>query len=607
MMIRYRFLLLFLLAPVLVAQQTPTQWVTPYERSRFLETPRYLETMTYCNALAKASPWIRVSSFGVTPQGRSLPLVILSKENAFTPEKARASKKPLLLVQSGIHAGEIDGKDASLMLMREIAVTKSLAHLLDHLNILFMPIFNLDGHERFSAYNRINQSGPKEMGWRVTANNLNLNRDYMKADAPEMRAWLKAFHAWKPDMFIDCHVTDGMDFQYDITYSMEMFENSAGPIVAWQKKLEEYFIPKVNGSGHLIAPFIWPREEHDLSKGFLTGVATPRFSTGYVALQNRGAMLIETHVLKNYKARVGATYQLVKAVMEYMNGHPDDVRLAVKEAEKQTILHFSTPDDRTPYPLNFRTPEKNPSTIRFLGYTSETVQSAVSGHAYKRWTKDTMSVDAPFFDKAEPSLRIAPPTLYLIPQEWTSVLDVLRLHDVRLARLTKDVDAPVEMYRFKNAKWRETPYEGRHPVTFSMDTLSINRLFPKGTYAVLLNNARAKTAIHLLEPYAPDSFVQWGFFDAVFEQKEYFESYIMEEIAKQMLERNQTVRNEFQKKVNSDSTFAKNPRARLNFFYERSPYMDREWNLYPVARYLSAVPLPMEDAGASGASKRKQK
>jgi len=224
--------------------------------------------------------------------------VILSKDKIFEPSKARAAGKAVVLIQSGIHAGEIDGKDASLMLIRDIAIDRNFTNLLDHVVVLFVPIFNVDGNERSGPYNRINQNGPEEMGWRVTAQNLNLNRDYMKADAPEMRAMLKLYSKWLPEFYIDCHVTDGIDFQYDVTYAMEVFQNMDDDVSAWTRQV---YLPAmtdaVTRSGHLIAPYIWPREDRDITKGFVTGPATPRFSTGYAALQNRPTLLIETHML----------------------------------------------------------------------------------------------------------------------------------------------------------------------------------------------------------------------------------------------------------------------------------------------------------------------
>ncbi len=584
--------------------QIPDKWLTPYEKTNYLATPRFDETMKYCRQLEKSSSWIKVTSFGITPQGRELPLVVVSKEKSFTPERAKNSNKPIVLIQNGIHAGEIDGKDACLMLMRDMVITKHLSHLLDHCNILIMPIFNLDGHERFGPYNRINQNGPKEMGWRVTAQNLNLNRDYMKADAPEMRAWLSVFNSWLPDMVIDCHVTDGIDFRYDITYAMEMFENAPRSIVEWQKGVEKYFIDAVQKNGHMIAPYVFPREEKDLSKGLNIGAATPRFSTGYVAIRNRSALLIETHMLKNYRTRVEATYHLIKAALEYINQDPDALKKSVKESDEETVGEFwesSEGVDHIPlgkdaslaksFPLRFEMSDKS-STTQFLGYKSESIKSEISGFEYTHWTHDSINVTIPVFNKSTPSVTVIPPRLYLIPQEWQEIIAVLNAHGIKIDRLAKDIELEVESYKFKNAKWREQPYEGRHPVTFSKDAVKGKRFFSKGTYVVKLNQPAAKVAIHLLEPDGPDSFVGWGFFDAIFERKEYYETYVMEEVAKDMLQRDENLKKEFEAMLAADTTFAKNPRARLDFFYDHSPYADKQWNVYPVARYVGRGILP---------------
>jgi Zinc carboxypeptidase len=288
-------------------------WLTTYERSGFLRTGRYDETIAYCKRLAAASPLARYAPFGVSPRGRELPLMILSQDRTFDPAQARRKGKAVVLIQSGIHAGEIDGKDASQMLMREILITGSRRSLLDHAVLLFVPIFNVDGHERFGPFNRMNQNGPAETGWRVTAQNLNLNRDYMKADTPEMGGLLALFNRWLPDLYIDCHVTDGIDFQYDVTYTMEFGPNIEAGVGDW---ISNKFLPKtlevVEGSGHKVFTYVFPREERDPAKGLNGGAAPARFSTGYAALHNRPALLIETHMLKPYRTRVEATYHFLR-------------------------------------------------------------------------------------------------------------------------------------------------------------------------------------------------------------------------------------------------------------------------------------------------------
>jgi hypothetical protein len=219
-------------------------WDTYYEKSGKTRTPRYAETIDFCRRLDEASPWVRYTTFGVSPQGRDLPLLIVSKRGVFSPEEAERARRKghiIILVQAGIHAGEIEGKDAALMLVRDIAVMKRFPELLDDVSILFIPIFNVDGHERFGPYNRINQNGPEEMGWRTTANSLNLNRDYLKADAEETRAWLQLFNAWLPDFFVDCHTTDGADYQYVVTYIVDIFGNMAPALTDWAR---DVYIPR---------------------------------------------------------------------------------------------------------------------------------------------------------------------------------------------------------------------------------------------------------------------------------------------------------------------------------------------------------------------------
>src|SRR5579862_4811578 len=212
-------------------------WQTTYERSGYVETGRYAEAVDTCKRLASASPWARVIRWGVSPQGRAMVALVLSKEGVFTPEVARRSRKPLVIINNGIHSGEIEGKDAGLLLARDILITKSQARLLDNVNLLLIPIFSVDAHERSTPYNRINQNGPRSMGWRATAVNLNLNRDFMKADGEEMVGMLHLLHTWKPDFFFDNHTTDGADWQYAMQLAVPLAQTQAAPVVEWSQRM----------------------------------------------------------------------------------------------------------------------------------------------------------------------------------------------------------------------------------------------------------------------------------------------------------------------------------------------------------------------------------
>jgi murein tripeptide amidase MpaA len=566
--------------------QTTGEWKTYYEKSNYLKTPRYAETIEYCKRLAVASPWVRYESFGKSPQGRDLPLVILSKDKAFTPTAAAKSKKAVILIQSGIHAGEIDGKDASLMLMRDIAITKTKAHLLDHAIILIVPIFSVDGHERFGKFNRINQDGPEEMGWRVTANNLNLNRDYMKADAQEMRAMLRLFSSWLPDFYVDCHVTDGIDFQYSVTFATEIFQNIDAEIAAW---LKQKYIPvmtaQVERSGKLIAPYMTAREDNDLSKGFIFSAASPRFSTGYGAAQNRPSVLIETHVYKPYRTRVEATYEVLNATIGIVNANAESLRRMVRQADARAV---SAAAQRKYIPLQYKISERS-KPITFRGWKTTRSVSPVSGALMTYTTHDTTDVTVPYFDEPIVTDSVQLPDYYIIPQEWTGVIAGLSNHHVMMRRMTRTQTLPIEGYQLTEPKWREKPYEGRHVVSFKTTRVAEERTFPAGTYIVPAAQRTAKVIAHLLEPKGPDSFASWGMFDAIFEQKEYYEDGVMEAMAKTMMAKDPSLKREFEAKLAADSAFAKNADARLNFFYVRTPYADQSIGMYPIARYTGTL------------------
>ncbi len=572
--------------------QQAEDWRTEYEISGCVASPDYAHTLDYCRRLAVASPMIRMLSMGITPQGRNIPLLVVSKDSLTTFESVRNGQRPVVLIQAGIHAGEIDGKDAGLMLLRDIAITGSLRHLVDNVIILFLPIFNLDGHERRGPYNRINQNGPVETGWRVTANNLNLNRDFMKADAPEMRAWLRMVHQWEPDLIVDIHVTDGIDFQYNLTYSMEMYDNAAPEIVAWQKTLEKALIAGMKRQGDPIVPYVITREDNDLSSGLLSYAAPPRFSTGYAAVRNRAAILVETHMLKPYKDRVTATLRLLTGLLTHVNADPAALRSATHTADSLTARLF-TSSSNAPFTLRYRNTFTNPQTIEFQGYEMERRPGAVSGGAHPVWDHSRpTTVRVPYWTTLEPQSVVRPPVAYIIPNEWNEVLSILTLHGVTIERLADTVSLPVERYQLSEPVWQTRSYEGRHPLRVKVATRLDTVRYPKGTMVVRLDQPKARIAIHLLEPDGPDSFLGWGFMDAIFEQKEYFEEYVMEPVAAGMLARDPALKAEFDARLATDTTFARTPRARLQFFYERSPWADPMLGVYPIARFVRADGLP---------------
>jgi hypothetical protein len=582
----FRWFLLCILVVVVPGRAFPGDgWMTAYDSSGFLRTPRYDATVEYCKHLAGVSPWARYTPFGRSPQGRDLPLLIVSSDRAFTPAAAAKTGKPIILIQAGIHAGEIDGKDAGLALLRDMLIRKQSADLLDSVIILFVPIFNVDGHERFGPYNRINQNGPAEMGWRTTAQNLNLNRDYMKADTPEMRAMLSLFTTWLPDLYVDCHVTDGIDFQYDVTYTTELGPNIPRAVSGWmQDTLLARVLPAVEASGHRIFWYIFPREELDLSKGMQSGATSPRFSTGYAALQNRPSLLIETHMLKPYRVRVDATYHLLKAVLTVLHSHGRELRHLVHNADR--VVAGTT--EGMFEPLRFGI-GKGFHMRRFLGIRPRTEPSAISGGTRIMYTGEPLELDVPFYDEITVEDSVAVPRAYIVPPEWTFVPDILRAHGIRFERLAAGRTIDVDSYRFGNVQCASRPYEGRQAATYTTIPVHEQRSYPAGSLVIPVNQRAGRVAVHLFEPRSGDSFAAWGMFNSIFEQKESAEKFVMETVGKQMLEEQPELRKEFETLVAADSAFAGSPARRMNWLYLRSPWADTKLNVYPVGRLFGKM------------------
>ena len=575
----------------------PPDWQTHAERTDYRETPLYEETLAYCRKLvAASSSQIRLTDFGRSGEGRALPLVIAATNGTFTPEATRRAGKVVVFVQANIHAGETDGKDAGLALLRDIVVLKTHPRLLEHVTLLFVPIYNVDGHERRSPFNRINQNGPEEMGWRANAMNLNLNRDYMKADAPETRAWLRLWNEWDPELFIDCHVTDGADFRYNVTYQFEEHENVPQPLRAWMRAaFEGRIVPATEALGNLLTTYMEFRDNRDPVRAGVEGfIGTPRFATGYAPLRNRPALLIETHMLKDYRTRVRATYDLLRTALEDVNRDPAGWIRAAKETDQKVIEEGSAYDAARKVALRIAFTDKSvPRVIKGVEFRREL--SDVSGAVRVVYGTKPLDYTVPFFNESYATISVSTPLYYVIPPQWTEVIETLNAHGVRLQRLAEPLTMEVESYRFSEVKWASASFELRVPVTQKNRVVREQRTYIAGSVVVPMGQAAGRLVINLLEPDAPDSLLYWGFFNSIFEQKEYGEGYMLEKLAREMLAKDEKLREEFERRVATEPQFASSARARLNFFYERSPYYDPRMNLYPVGRITTPLKARLVD------------
>ena len=554
---------------------------TPFEVSGGTQTPRYAETVQWCAELAAQSDLLHFTSFGKSPHGRVLPLLIADRDGRFTPAQHTGRKdRTVVMIQACIHAGESCGKDAGMILLRDLAASGDSAGLLDNLTILFIPIFNVDGHERFGPYNRINQNGPQEMGWRVTSRNLNLNRDYLKADAPEMRSWLELYLAWLPEFFIDIHSTDGADYQYAITYSLEIHGNMDKGLTEWTRTYQNHLHEVMAADGFPIAPYVSFREWHDPRSGMNAWSAWPRFSTGYTAIQNRPGLLIETHMLKDYPTRVEASRVMVLQTLEWLKTEGPRLRKLVRSADAFTA---SADFRASAFPVQFRCTDQS-TPFEFLGVAYEKVTSEVTGGDWMLFSDQPEIFQLEYYDHLVPEVEVSVPEAYIVPPQWTEIIQRLDAHGVIVSRLAEPTELGIATFRLNDPEWNSRPYEGHHPVNYTVEPLNETRVFPAGSVVVDLAQRSARVAVHLLDPRAPDSLAKWGFFDSIFERAEYVESYVIEQMIQDMLVDNPGLKRELEERKTADPEFAADPWAIRNWFYARTPYYDQRLGIYPVGR-----------------------
>jgi hypothetical protein len=559
------------------------------EQSGFIKTGRYDEVIRLCSAFQGAYPkQVRCEKFGVTPEGRPMMALIVSGTGAFSAKEARKQNLPVLLVQGGIHAGEIDGKDAGFLVLRELLENKIDQGALQKEVLIFVPVFNIDGHERFGRWNRPNQNGPEEMGWRTTAQNLNLNRDYVKADAPEMQAMLRLVNTWDPLAYIDLHVTDGAKFQHDVSIQVEPVHSGDANLQLAGTQFRDNVIGDITEQGSTPESFYMSfAKDDDPSSGFIDSVAPPRFSNGYFLFRNRFGMLVETHSWKDYPTRVRVTHNTIVSVIKQIAVHGKEwlgvARQADANAEKLGGQDVA---------LSYKTSEES-HLIKFNGYQYTREPSDISGALMTRYDDTKPQIwEVPLFDKMIVNLHLtAPRGGYLVPAAFAEMVAAkLKQHDIAYTVLkSAHNQIQVATFRADKATFSNKSFEGHQMLTVQGAWKPETRNLVAGALFVPIAQPKARLVMELLEPQADDSLAAWGEFNNAFETKEYMEAYVAEDVARQQLAADPQLAAEFKHKLESDPDFAKNPYARLQFFARRHASWDERLNLYPIFRTATVI------------------
>lgn len=550
---------------LIVAQSDP--WITPAERSDFAITPRYDETRAWLERLAAASPLITVEHFGRTGEGRDLLMVRASKGGA---------GKPVVLVQAGIHAGEIDGKDAGLMLLRDIA-QRGKDGLLDQVDLVFVPIYNIDGHERMSRWNFPALRGPLEKGYVGNARNINLNRDYAKADAPETRAMIALLQRLDPILYIDCHVSDGFDMQYDVTFTYAGWGRYAyhRATADWlMGRFGPYVTAALDQAGHVPTIYPSPVDTRDPAKGIRQAPEGPRYSTGYGDFIGVPTVLVENHMLKPYRQRVLGTYVLLEAALK-LAGEDKGSIIAAKARDRASrpatmLARWKTATQPVDWIENFK------------GVAFTTYRSAATGRLEQRWTGKPIQFRMPIIGQ-EPVETVTLPKAWWIPPAQTDVIDRLRLHNIRFETIAAPRTLMLDQVHVHEPALQRAQ-DGRLPLKARFTHENRTQTMPAGTIRVSSDQPLGLLAAALLEPEAPDSFLAWGFFPEMLSPSPGTEDFVRAPLAEALLARDASVRQAFEAKLAADPAFAADPDARLDWLTDRLPDRSPFHHLYPIRR-----------------------
>jgi hypothetical protein len=563
---------------LIIAFTSYSQTITTlFERSNGKQTPTYYEIIYWWQKLDAQSGKIKMLTMGMTDAGYPLHLVVVANNGDYNFENIRKNNKRVILVNNGIHPGEPDGIDASMLLARDIVANK--VKLPDNIVLAIIPVYNIGGCLNRSADYRVDQNGPEEFGFRGNSQNLDLNRDFIKSDSKEAKAFAEIFHLTDPDVFLDNHVSNGADYQHVMTLICTQHSKLGGVLGEYlNKTFEPALYESMKTKGYDLIPYVnafgdtpdngWPE--------FFEG---PRYSSGYAALWHTFSFVAETHMLKPYDQRVRSTYELMKSFIDFTEKNS----ATIKQLRDQTKQSVKT---QTEFPVAWTLDRSKFDKRIYKGYAASRKPSEVSGQPrlfYDR-TKP-YEKEVPFYNVYAPSTFIQKPKAYIIPQGWWTVIDLLKVNKVQMTQLRKDTMIEVEVYRIDDYKTAPRQYEMHHINSDVKTSVAVKQLkFRKGDYYIPMSQSANRFLIETLEPTAADSYFAWNFFDGILGQKEGYSGYAFEDIAADYLKTNTDLKNKLEQRKTTDTAFAKNGRAQLNFVYENSPWYEPNYLQYPVYR-----------------------
>jgi hypothetical protein len=553
-------------------------------------TPAYQELISMYKTLDRIYDQALLVEEGKTDAGERLHLLIIDKDKQFKPELIRKQGKLILFINNGIHPGESCGIDASLQLASDLLSPGSpMAAMLSRVVVCIVPVYNIDGMLNRSRYNRANQNGPEEQGFRANGRNLDLNRDFVKSDSRNARSLIELFQEWNPDILLDTHVSDGADYQYAMTL-ISPFPRNTGPSLTsyLHDKMVPALFEQMKAAGSEMIPYVETRGETPES-GIELFPDQPRFFSGYATLFNTLAFVSEAHMLKPYPVQVEATLHLMEVMLSYASSNATEIINIRRDAVSETLA-------KTKEVLMWSNDTSRYREILFKGYEAKTKISEVTGLPRLYYDQS-----APwermirYYDHFVPSLEIDIPEYYIVPYAWEEVTNRLKNSGIEMKKLDKDTTMEVEVLYIEDYKTLGYPYNGRYLHSQVQTRTERQQItFRKGDKVVDVRQPGLNYIVQTLDPRGPDAFFAWNFFDGILSRKEYFSDYLFEDTATELLKNDPELKRLFEEKKAADAKFAGNARAQLTFIYERSPWAERSYRRYPVIAIRERISLPVK-------------
>lgn len=554
------------------------KYTTVFEKGNGNQSATYDQVISFYKILDKDFESIKVQSMGVTDCGEPLQVVIFNPDKKFD-SKSFDKSKSVILINNGIHAGEPDGIDASMMFFRDLAAGKINAP--KNTIIIAIPVYNIEGLLNRNSTSRVNQNGPEEYGFRGNGRNFDLNRDMIKSDTKNTKALVEILHKFNPDVFIDNHVSNGADYQYSLTYIQTQPDKLGKELGDFQKNVMTPSIVKnLKGKSVESIPYVnvWGGTP---DKGYIQFFDSPRYTTGYTSLFNMIGYVVETHMLKAYSKRVGATYQFMESLLRFVDNNAHEL----KSIRKKNSQQYSVGDK---YPIQWKLDSTKVDKMNFLGYEGSYKKSDVTtGDRLFYDRNKTFSKEIDFYPKYKSVKEIIVPKGYVIPKSWWNVIDLLKYNNCEFSILKKDTIIEVENYKITDYKTSTSAYEGHYNHRNTRVTSSVQKIkFSKGDYLFFVDETSIKYLLETLEPEAMDSFFNWNFFDTILQQKEGYSEYVFEDLANEILQKNPNLRKQLEEKRSNDKLFAQNPEAQLDWVYKNSVHYEKAHLQYPVYRII---------------------